>query len=501
LLGAAIAGVLVFAFGAAFVALGAYIAGQSSKVGEAWAKTADDIKIAWSDAGKALEPVLLHGIELMGKLADAFLPHFEEAMRGAAGPLSDFLDHVAAGIQGFGKRAWDPLMEGFDAFLLAFGPDFEGLLNGMGDSFGALGRTVRDHSGEISMAVTAILGLVTTLIDVVNFLANAWIFMLRIATSGWGYLLLAVAAFVESFFLAADKIIGAAEAAFGWIPGVGDAIKYSRKKFDEFGDSIVGKLRDAGNEAVNWGKKMDESNKKRKLEVEIGQWTEDLKKARDDLKNTLSKKAQKKLQMQIKDWSDKLEQARKDLLKTTNTKAKAKLEGTIDDLEKKIRRAKKLLSDQSRRKSKSAIKGDIADLERKLKQARGDLNNLNGKTANTYVVTHYTSTSQGGHPTQRRKATGGVVGMATGGLARASASARGVLVGEQGPEFVQLAAGSQVRPSGWTRQAMGGPGPERQATLKIEAGTSDMDRFLLRILRRAIRNEGGDVQVVLGTGR
>lgn len=497
ILGAAVAGVLVLAFGGAFVALGGIIAAKSAEVKKAWKGTAQEIKDSWAGAGKALEPVLIHGIELMRKLSDSFLPHFKEAMNGAQGPLNDFLDHVAGGIKEFGKRAWDPLMEGFDALLLAFGPDFQGLLRGMGDSFGALGRTVRDHSGEISLAIRSILGLVTTLIDVINFLANAWVVMLRIATSGWGYLLVAIGTVVSGVVNAAQTILNVMAKGFGWVPGIGKKLKAARDAVNALGDDAGASLKKAGQAAIDWGSNMDKANKKRKLTVEIGQWTNDLKAARDDLKNTLSQKAQQKLKMDIQDWTSKLADAKKKLLVTTGVKAKAQLKGDIKDLEAKISRARKLLADQSHRKSKSAIQGDIAQLQRKIAQARADLNALNGKTATTYVRT----VVQGGKGHAYGDAHGGVVGMASGGLSRATGGVRETMVGEAGPEMVRLPPGAHVKTANATRRIMdqnnGGGGV---AVLQIVGDDSDTSNFLLKMLRKTIHVKGGNVQLVLGKG-
>lgn len=498
MLGAAIAGVLVLAFGGAFVALGAFIAAKSTPVKKAWKAAAEDIKNSWAGAGQALEPVIVHAIGLMGKLSDSFLPHFKQAMNGAAGPLNDFLDHVAQGIKDFGSRAFKPMMEGFDALLLAFGPDFQGLLQGMGDSFGALGRTVRDHSGEISMAIRGILGLITTLIDIINFLANAWVIMLRVATSGWGYLVIGIGWAVTAITKFTAVALSVLAKGFGWVPGIGGKLKAASKAVNDMGDSIGSNLRKAGQASVDWGKNMDKANKKRKLTVDIGQYTKDLAAARADLKNTLSVKAQQKLKMDISHWTSQLDAAKKKLLVTTGVKAKAQLKGDIKDLEAKISRAKRLLADQSHRKSKSAIQGDIRDLQNKIASARRQLNALNGKTADTYIRTTYV---QVGHAAGRQisgKATGGIVGMATGGIGRASTSARGVLVGENGPEIVNLAPGSRVTPAGGTANILNQQGGGGVAQIVISGDDSATSDFILTMLRKTVKVKGGNVQLVIG---
>lgn len=496
-LATALAGVLALAFGSAFVGLGGVIAAKSAQVKSAWTKMVEDVKMSWRSAGEALEPVITHGIGLMHKLADAFLPHFKEAMRHSAGPVQDFLDHIADGIKQFGKRAFQPMMEGFDALLLALGPQLDDWLLVLGDSFKALGNTVKTHSGEIAMAIRGILNIVTWLIDTINFLAQAWAGMMRVATYGFGLLITGLGAVIKAVLWLAEAAVDGFDKAFGWIPGLGGKLDKAKKAIHNFSDDVTGKLFELGQEARDWGKNMDKANKKRELKVDIAGWTKDLAAARADLKKSLSAKAVKKLQMQIKDWTGKLATARADLKKTTSTKAKAKLEGTIKDLEAKIKRAKGLLADQSRRKSKSQIKADIRDLTSKIAAARRQLDALNGKTANTYVYTHYKSLGE--MRAAHGRAMGGIIGgMASGGLARATADTRGVLVGEAGPEFVHLPPGSRVRTAGATKSMFGNRGAGAAAAFIFKSSGRRVDDLLLEILRDAIHQRGGDPVKVLG---
>lgn len=64
-------------------------------------------------------------------------------------------------------------------------------------------------------------------------------------------------------------------------------------------------------------------------------------------------------------------------------------------------------------------------------------------------------------------------------------------VGERGPEDVFLPRGAQVAPL--SRRA-----EQESMTLLIQSGGSEMDDLLIKILRKAVRKKGGNVQVVLG---
>lgn len=95
---------------------------------------------------------------------------------------------------------------------------------------------------------------------------------------------------------------------------------------------------------------------------------------------------------------------------------------------------------------------------------------------------------------------GGIVGAAGGGPRSGL-----VLVGEQGPELVRMAPGSTVIPHGKTRSMLeggsrGGGGGDGVGTLYLDSAGSRMDDLLIELLRMAIRDRGGDVQVVLGRG-
>ncbi len=92
---------------------------------------------------------------------------------------------------------------------------------------------------------------------------------------------------------------------------------------------------------------------------------------------------------------------------------------------------------------------------------------------------------------------GGVVGAATGGI---HGGLR--LVGEAGPELVQLPPGSRVHPTGATQRMMGGGGQggsRQEVVLGFRRGAdTPLIRAIMEGLRAEIRGEGGNVQNVLG---
>jgi hypothetical protein len=171
----------------------------------------------------------------------------------------------------------------------------------------------------------------------------------------------------------------------------------------------------------------------------------------------------------------------------------AVLRGNIEDLQAKLNSAKGQLASVPTSK-RSALLANIADLERKIASAKAQLNSIDGRTASTYVTTYYRSDGASFLGASGRYAHGGIIGAAGGGP-----RSRMTLVGEHGPELVDLAPGSQVRSNPDTRRMLGGRGGA-VVQLEIRSGGSALDDLLVELLRKAVRVRGGDVQLVLGQG-
>jgi len=90
---------------------------------------------------------------------------------------------------------------------------------------------------------------------------------------------------------------------------------------------------------------------------------------------------------------------------------------------------------------------------------------------------------------------GGYVGAAASGGPRSNS----VLVGERGPELVDLAPGSRVRSNDSTRTLMGQRGSGGPLHVTINLGGQNIGEILIDPLKRSIRKRGGTVQTVLGT--
>lgn len=141
---------------------------------------------------------------------------------------------------------------------------------------------------------------------------------------------------------------------------------------------------------------------------------------------------------------------------------------------------------------------------------QAQLNSLQSKTVtvtiNNVVNTIRRETTEvyrisDGNSTKRMQRAGGVTRAAQGGSRWG-----GVLVGEDGPEIVDIAPGSQVTTAPQTRRKLssmsgsGTGGGREPLVLEINSSGSDLDNLLVSIIRRAVRVRGGNVQLVFGRG-
>jgi hypothetical protein len=122
--------------------------------------------------------------------------------------------------------------------------------------------------------------------------------------------------------------------------------------------------------------------------------------------------------------------------------------------------------------------GMIHDLENALSSINGALGGIPGKVLGLLGL-----------------ASGGIVGAATGGI---HSGLR--LVGEHGPELVQMTPGSRVHSAPDTQRMLAGAGGgHHKVTIRLAASGHAFDQFLLGWLREHARVEGGgDVQVAFG---
>lgn len=433
IVGAALSGLLITAFGLAFVGLAGASAATSKEVKAQWGETLESLKENFRTIGEPMIPVLTRALGIVEDLADRAAPKFAEAIERTVPATNKFIDGLIGGIEDFGKASFDKIMDAWNVFAPVFGEQFKEFMRELGEAFGEMADFVKEHPTEIAMALEIVFETIELLIRTVTFLGEVWVGQMRVMLGAIGYLAAGMASFVDGFFGMIDGLLGALQSVAEPL-GLAGPIKRARENVAGFKAQAVEQLNAIGQAGINFGINLDRANKKRRLEADIAS------------------------------WQHKLSTARADLRKTTSQKARAKVQANIDDLTAKLRRA------------------------------RNELAALNGRTATTYVRTvQYGIGAEAANAA--RRAHGGVIGTAATGGVRGNLT----MVGEQGPELVQLPTGSHVRSNPDTRRILGGSGRTGPpARLIIDAAGDDVSQLLLKLLRNAIRNEGGDVQVVLG---
>ena len=436
-LGAALGGLLITVLGAAFVTVGGIAAFQSEQIQKKWKTVLGSLKEDFKTVGEPMIPVLDRALSKLQQMSSQVAPEFAKALASAAPATNEFIDKLFEGFKRLGKQAFKPIMDAWEVFGPIFGEVFSDFLNDVGKHLGEMANLVRDHSYEIETALRMVFGVLSGLVKAVTWLMEAWIWAMGAMGDATGFLMkYGINPLVKVALFAFGQMIEGADRFLGAL-GFGDKLDKAKSDFKAWSEGVISDL-DAGAEAAfGFDEAMERVNRVRKLKADISSWKADLAEAKRKLKDTVG------------------------------TKAEAKVRANIRDLEAKIARAKR------------------------------QLQSMNGRTATSYVYTVYQDVHTSLSQRQRRHGlrTGGNVGAAATGGVRNNQT----LVGEDGPEIVDLPAGSRVRSNPDTRRLLGGGGGGGgRIQLMIDAGPSETSRLLLRLLRNAIRVEGGDVELVLG---
>ena len=227
------------------------------------------------------------------------------------------------------------------------------------------------------------------------------------------------------------------------------------------GDKMGGGLKEAGQTWAVWKAKALDA-----IDTVIG--------AMAKLNPTLRKPAREIHAMRVKADADL-----KELQHQFNKeKYEAHFQANNKDLESKYKTAKNHLDDLKKQKPTPKVNADIKAAERKLATIRSQIAAIHGKTVTITVrgIRRHIDLS-----TPHSFAHGGNVGRAASGGNRGNQ----VLVGEQGPEIVDLPVGSHVNSNADSKRMGMGGGP---IILNIDLGKGIMHRLEIhdRELRRAV---------------
>lgn len=431
-----------------------------AQIGESVGKTIEsNMKI---DAGVFVEPVLA-GIGIIDSAFDDSRSNFQRIFAAA----SEFVEPLAATI----RNVINDLSSGLATMIEGSGPTVGAFLDGIASSASIVGEWFRQLGEDGAAAGTAI----TAVFQVVNVSLMAIFGTISSLTDAFGFLaqMGMFGPVLQEHFLVAKA---AAEEAKGSI--------------DEFASSV-----NAVNDAA--------TNTKNGLQALSDQLRAqyDPAFALVDAQNALAK-AQGEYEKAVTDAGAESWKAQEKLTALGKAgvnvaTATANASGVFDGKMSPALRGTLTAA--------GATAGQIDALERQFREAKaaGDAF-AHGYYADAYVTYHII-----GKPDRRGNfgnlgdfsgvggyAHGGITGAAGGGMRSGMK-----MVGEFGPELIQLPPSTRVHSNSDTRRMMAsGKGGGGNMSITINSGGSRMDDLLVEILSDAVRQRGGNVQTVLGKG-
>jgi len=143
-----------------------------------------------------------------------------------------------------------------------------------------------------------------------------------------------------------------------------------------------------------------------------------------------------------------------------------------------------------------SIKGNSSGLDATVARVRANLARLSGHVITVPIRAGSYGQGLGVYAPSMFKATGGIVGRAATGGVRSNR----VMVGEHGPEVMDLPPGTSVHSNPDSERMMGGAmGGTVNVRLEVDGrGGGDFERFVAEMIRRYVRVSGGNVQQALG---
>ena len=436
-IGAALSGLLVTALGLGFVGIGAVSAATSDEVQRNWKEAVKNMKADFKSVGEPLVPLVHETVHDLENLVDRVAPKLKTAFEDAVPATRKFKDALLAGLESFGQEMFQPIMDAWNVFAPVFGEEWKEFMHELGAAFADMAKLVQEHPEEIAAALGIVFDVITLLVKTVTFFGEVWVFSMRAGTYAVGVAIEAWADFEDAVNQAVSSILHGIAFMAQAIPGIGDKAKNAAEAFDEWRATSTDDLHAMAQSAFDYGLTLDHANRKRQLDADISM------------------------------WQHKLDVARADLKKTTDKKARAQLEL------------------------------EIGQLQRKLRDAQRELNSMDGRvTRTTWVLTTVNRQvfERVEASSARLFAHGGVRGLsaaATGGV-----RSNMTLVGEQGPELIDLAPGSHVRSNPDTRrllgQGAGGGGVQRIELSSAGGAAADL---VVELLRSGVKSTGGNVQL------
>lgn len=511
------AGVITLALGGALTTVGMVSAAQSQKVRNEWSSVGHDLRDGLADVAAPMERSAIRAARVTRTSFSKLKPFLADFFADSEPSVNRFVKSVGNGVASLGRVIGGPLKRGYTAVLDALARQNPEIFGSLERSIENLANTAEEHADDIAAAFQFVADTIETTTEVVGFLADEWSnFTDDIEATGQAgkdfgtsfreglYDLYRTLGINTEQMRKVEESWAAADAAAAKSDGVKQAGASAKALGGSARDATAG-LRDlAAVMEEMTGPALDAAEAQIRAEEAIDRATAAVRKNGRTLDvNTSKGRANKEALLQIaragqrhiatmqaeerstEAIAGKYARYRGQLISAAmaagKTRAQARrladewlavpeevtthARGELGDLKRKIAEAKARLKDKGlTRPERAKIRGEISDLQAKVRAAKSQLSSIRDKTVtirSNYVTTH---TYASGTASLRelipgfRQAHGGISGggrsslrkMATGGIGGGTP----VLVGEQGPELVNLPFGSSVSPAGQTRSRM-----------------------------------------------
>jgi hypothetical protein len=460
IIGGAIGAAIIGGGGALGIVGGFAAAAMDPRVQGASIALKDIVSDDLQEAAQSFVPAAVGAIDQVHAAWKRVLPAIESIFEQSGSLMDPLLGGILDGI--------DALVTGIKTSLSSAGPVFESLGGLFRHTFAGLGTMFADLSDNTE-----------DIASTVDFLGDA------VETT-----IIIITGFIEATTSVTGPLLRAAEATRHWLHELFDGVDAVDKISIEQG--VWHDATEDATAAIN-----DQAGALRALEQEMRKQTDPLF-AVFDLQVKV-RKAQEDYNAALEATGPNSAKTRKALLamgqasfELTSALTTAANEGFNGKLTPAMRSALRNAGNTTKQ---------INALEKELIQAWRAANQWSGTYTQTYHVVRTENRNYSGNSVTGARASGGITGAANG-----STSSGLTMVGEAGPELVNLPPGTQVHSNPDTQRMMsggggmgGGGGGKLEIVLKFDPSHApEAIRGMMEGIRAEVRGDGGSVQASLG---
>lgn len=458
IIGALLGGAIVLGVGGGLAAIGIMAASKAKAVQDAFGRTKETIGKTLSEAAKPLEPVLIHAADAVSQFAKDAGPMLKQIFTDMAPVLTRFFDTMMGAFRK-AAPALQPLAKAFNMIMDALSPVIADTIVKIGEALGQLGKEFQKKE-----AIQGFVDLIAMMLATIPAAVQVIVFLTQTFEDLWPSIKQVIDAVMELGTAVGPILLTLFKGYMDYIgfilPLIADLISFFASLISAVVDGAP-KVTGALKGIVNWvgnvkGKTITLAQ--RGASTVIG-WAKGVIGWVGNVKGKVIALAQRGASTVI-GW----------------------VKSVIDWVKRFVGKTVAL-----------GVRG-VSTAISAVKSLINWIKNIVGKTVDIGV-----NIVKKGLSALNPFAHGGNVGV--GAAASGGARSALTLVGEQGPELVELPYGSRVNTTADTARMLGGAGAGGgPVVIELRSSGSEVDEFLLKILRRAINVRGGNAQIVL-TGR